>query len=267
MTPETKDNLLSNVETRLNELTFEVDNLASLYNKLEAYKKFLVERNISNPFDNLRNLLNFRIIVGIINLDLCAATLTYLRGKFQYESANASRQMIVVINEGYKKIYNFIITNEKGNEISKYRNNSFWIKEIGQIVNSQLPEYRQHYDELTKKLDEYLSVNFETLKSQRDLSIHYDKEPMKVYKMITELDIEDSFKKLIPFLDILNELFTFTQHLADGFKKMTEQTNLEQDKKIDGIADLLDKHKSADNEKIITEFKEQILSLKKLYRQ
>ena len=266
MTSETKSNLVTNVETRLVELSSEIDKLGTLFNQLETYQKFLEEQKISNPFEGLRNLLNFRIIIGIINLDLCSATLIYLRGKFQYESISASRQMIVVINEGYKKIYNFIMKSEKGDENSKYRNNSFWIKEIGQIINSHLPECKQHYDDITKKLDNYLNVNFEILKAQRDLSVHYDKEPMKVYKMLVELDIEDSFKKLIPFLDILNEIFAFTQLLADGFRKKTDQANLEQDKRIDDIADLLDKHKSTNNENLITEFKEQLLSLKKLYR-
>ncbi|MFY7908473.1 MAG: hypothetical protein ACOVO2_02920 [Emticicia sp.] len=266
LTLETKEKLLTNVESRLNELANEVDNLGKLFTELEAYKTFFEGRNLLNPFENLKDILNFRLIVGIINLDLCAATLTYLRGKFQYETISASRQIIVIISEGYKKIYNFIAINEKGDKVLKHRNNSFWIKEIGQIINSELPELRQEYEDLTKKLDNYLVINFDVLKTQRDLSVHYDKEPMKVYNMIIKLDIEESFKKLILFLDILNNLFAFTQLLVNSFQKKIEQANLEQDKRIDTIADLLDKHMVPNNEKISTDFKEQILSLKKLYR-
>jgi len=109
-------------------------------------------------------------------------------------------------------------------------------------------------------------LNFEILKMQKDLPIHYDKEPIKVYGMITKLDIEESFKKLIPFLGILNDLFAFTHQLAFGFQKKTEQPNLELNRRTDSIADLIDKHKPADNEKIITELKESILSLNKLFR-
>ncbi|GAA0877728.1 hypothetical protein GCM10009119_06960 [Algoriphagus jejuensis] len=265
ITSDTKSNLLNNVETRLNERSSELDNLVNLFSRLEAFEKFLNEQKISSPFEGLKNLLNFRIIVGIIYLDLCAATLTYLRGKYQYEAINASRQMIVVINEGYKKLYHFD-TNKKGEKNLKNRNESFWVKEVGQIINTHLPEYRQQYKTLTQKFNNYLSVNFELLEMQRNLSVHYDKEPMKVYKMMTELDIEESFKKLIPFLDILNSLFVFTQEVAGGFQKKTEQSNLKQDQRIDSIVGLIDKHKSVENEKLINEFKEQILSLKKLYR-
>ena len=266
MTPETKNRLLNNVETRLNELTYEVDQLGKLFIKLESCQKFLIEQNIPNTFENLINLLNFRIIIGIINLDLCAAVLTYLRGKFKYEAISSSRQIIVVINEGYKKIYNFIIENDNGDKISKHRNNSFWIKEVGQIITKEFPESKPKYDTLTAKLDNYLIINFVTLKTQRDLSVHYDKEPMKVYRMLIELDIEDAFKKLIPFLDIINELFTFTSQLNSGFLQKAEQTRLEQDRKIDSIVELIDQQKTSQNEKIINKFKKQILSLKNLYR-
>lgn len=266
MTDETKTRLLFNVEARLTELTSEIDKLNTLYNKLESYQEFLTERNIENNFGNLKGLLNFRIIVGIINLDLCSAVLIYLRGKFQYEAINSARQIIVVINEGYKKLYNFVIEKETGDKIWTYRNNSFWIKEIGQIITNDLREYKSQYDLLTTKFDNYLSVNFETLKIQRDLSIHYDKEPIKVYKMLTSLDIEETFKKLIPFLDIMNELFLFTSTLSNGLLQKTELIKQEHHRKIDDIAELLDKHKTERNEEQIKEFKEQILGLKNLFR-
>jgi|GEM_PF-6928389 len=79
LTPETKNKLLNNVEVRLNDLSSEVDRLSAIFNCLEMYQKFLEERKISNSFDNLKGILNFRIIVGIINLDLCTATLTYCK--------------------------------------------------------------------------------------------------------------------------------------------------------------------------------------------
>ncbi|WP_298791017.1 hypothetical protein [uncultured Allomuricauda sp.] len=117
-----------------------------------------------------------------------------------------------------KKIYNFIPENERGVEIVRNRNNSFWIKEIAQII-IDLPKFQSEYDRITLKLDENLELNLIKLKSQRDLSIHYDKEPIKVIKMLSSIDIEETFKIMNPFLQILNEMHSLTFELVKGYKE------------------------------------------------
>jgi hypothetical protein len=108
--------------------------------------------------------------------------------------------------------------NEFGDIISKHRNKSYWIKEIGDILQNELVELKFEYDEITNDLDEYLKINFALLQVQRNLSIHYDKDPTKVYKMLIELDVEETFKTLIPFINILNKMFEFTNKLRDAYK-------------------------------------------------
>ncbi|MET3126514.1 hypothetical protein ABID42_001616 [Arcicella rosea] len=262
MTEEAKSQLQNNIERRLNELTSDIDDLNRQYSILETCRKSI---NCTDDvyFENLQNLLNFRLIVGIINLDLCAAILIHLRAKFQYESIYSSRQIIIIICEGYKKLYNFIIEKDNGDKVSKYRNNSFWIKEVGTVVHEILPEYQSQYDLITQQLDNYLSVNFETLKVQRDLSIHYDKEPIKVYEMLSNLDIEETLKTMIPFLAILNSMFSFIFEITKGFEQKTKLEIKNQELRILEIINLINKFKTEQNEKMIEDAVEQIFSSKK----
>lgn len=265
MTEETKKKLLSSVEDRLNRLTTEVDRLNKTYATLTLSQKFIDKEGLDVNFTGIKKLLDYRLFIGILTLDLCTAMLIYLRAKFQYEGIYSSRQIIVIISEGYKKIYNFVQENEQGDLIKKNRNNSFWIKEIGYIITNELPQYQDSYNRLTEQLDNYLSINFNVLKSQRDLSIHYDKEPIKVYDMISKINIEETFNKLSPFLNILNEMFVFTSELNEGFLEKTETEKINTDKTIDEMANNLEKLNNGKNGELISEFQKKILSFKNLF--
>lgn len=90
----------------------------------------------------IRDLLEYRLFIGILILDLLSATRIYLNGKFQYEGIFSARQIIVIVSEGYKKIYNFKKEKDDGNKKTTDRNKSFWIKEIGEIIKNDLPTYK-----------------------------------------------------------------------------------------------------------------------------
>lgn len=260
MTEETKLRLKESVELRLNELTGEVNRIGKMIKDLQV-----AEEELKLSLAGHKNLLEYRLFIGLLNLDLCTAVLIYLRANFQYEGIYSARQIIVIISEGYKKIYNFVIKNEKGGLITKYRNDSFWIKEIGKEVLCDLSQYKPQYDLITEKLDKYLEVNFDLLKTKRDLSIHYDKNPIKVYNMMSELNIEETFKKLIPFLEILNEMFAFTYVLSQGYLQKSEIDRINIEKGIEDKAISLNQFKTKDNEAVITEFQEKILNLKTMF--
>lgn len=104
--------------------------------------------------------------------------------------------------------------NENGASVTKYRNKSYWYEDIRVIINESLTELKTGYDFHTKKLDDYFTENFKAIKEQRDLSVHYDRKASKVYDMMIGLDVEGTFKKLAPFLEILTEMFSFTEKMA-----------------------------------------------------
>ena len=70
------------------------------------------------------------------------------------------------------------------------------------------------YDALTNRLEKYFESNFTLLKMRRNLSVHYDTDSIKVYDMFTNLNIEDTYKKLIPFLDIINTMSILTARIT-----------------------------------------------------
>jgi len=265
MTEETKTKILKNTESKITETTKIVDELRRLQKTTEDIQLFMSQKNIHIKLDNLKSLLKYRMLIGLLILDLASAMRIYLNAKFKYEELFSARQIIVIINEGFKKIYNFIEKNEKGEEITKYRKDSYWIKNIGAIIESDLPHLQNEYDSLTAELENCLKLNFDVIREQRDLSIHYDKNPAKVYDMLLKLNIEETFKKMIPFLDILNKMFKFTDQLVFGYKEKTYIEKKKHETNIDNMILKLESYRNAENKESIIKFQDFLRNLKKIF--
>ncbi len=223
LTAETKASLLINTEMMISEISSAVDQAHQFIERTEKIHSVLSEKNNNIPFININHLLKYRLFIGILILDLATAIRIYLNAKLQYEALFSVRQIIVIINEGYKKIYDFISKDGKDADKNRNRNNSFWVKNIGEIIKLDLPDLQQEYDSITIELEKYFNINFEEIKDQRNLSIHYDKNPTRVYDMLLKLDIDETFKKLIPFLAILNRMFDLTHLLVFGYNEKLDK--------------------------------------------
>jgi len=262
MTEETKAKFLQNTEIKIIETTKVIDEVRRLLRTTEDIQLFMSQKNIHLNLDNLKSLLEYRMLIALLILDLASAMRIYLNAKFHYEELYSARQIIVIINEGFKKIFNFIQKNEKGEKIVKHRENSFWIKNIGSIIENDLPYLQQEYKSLTADLENYLNTNFDSLRTQRDLSIHYDKNPANVYDMLLKLDIEGTFKKMIPFLDILNRMFKFTNQLFNGYKEKTYKEKKTHERNINNLILKLEHLKNAENNETISSFQDFLQNLK-----
>ncbi|MEM9650031.1 MAG: hypothetical protein AAF969_16250, partial [Bacteroidota bacterium] len=203
---------LTTKETRLTLIKYTADEIVKRSNSLEQTRKQiqLIEKTkkffglTSKDLNDISRILEFKILIGLISLDLTTSVRAYLKAEYQYEGQFFLRQFAVVINEGYKKIYNFKKSNPDGTAVSGNRAKSFWVKEIGSMVNERNNiNLFNRYSELTKELDRYFELNFEGIKEKRDLSIHYDKDLLKVYEMIVNLNSESLIKKFIPFYELL----------------------------------------------------------------
>jgi hypothetical protein len=209
LTPQTKLKLLVETESLLNETTKSIEEIHELIKLAMQFQSSMKPEKIPFKIDNAIKLLKFRLFVSFLIVDLTSAMRIYLNAKFQYEGLFSARQIIVIIYEGYKKIYSFL-NNNKNEDLLKYRNTSFWIKDIGAIIKNDFPQMQNEYDVLTNGLEKYLEINFDVLKMRRNLSIHYDYDSVKMYEMLSKLNIEDTYKKLIPFLDILSKMSVLT---------------------------------------------------------
>jgi hypothetical protein len=181
-------------------------------------KGLLVDENQNSDIYNSKRLCEYSLLVGLISLDITTEFRIYLNAKEKYEVLYSCKQLIVTINEGYKKIFNYVTIDKKsGNFKMENRNTSFWIKDIGILVDTQINSLSEEYEEITNELEIYFENNFEDIKDRRDLAVHYDNNPSKVYDMLIVLDIETITRQTLPFMDILKNMIIFNTKLFEEY--------------------------------------------------
>lgn len=266
MTNETKSKLLESTELGIEHVSKSVDEVRSLIKKVKLLTNLMTENEVSikdRIFEHIEKLSEYRLLIGLIYLDLASAIRAHLNSKYTHEKLLSIRQIIVAINEGYKQIYNFVKVNESGDSVTKYRKKSYWYEDIRVIIDESVTELKPEYDSLTKKLEDYFDENFKAIKEQRDLSVHYDRKASKVYDMIIQLDVEETFQKLSPFLAIITNMFRFTERMASLSQIKEKQKNIEMLNKIDSVfLDIENKLKSSDskaNPEVMNKLKELLL--------
>ncbi len=226
ITDTTKQKWLDQTEKNLDLLIEEMDVLHNTHKNHRLIAKFSFGDEARRDQEVVKSFLDFHMILGIIRMDLYVATLVYLRGKFQSEAIYSARQISVIIIEGYKKIYNLILDDKKEkSEQLKFRNKSFWIRTVQNVIIKSYPEYQIQFEEITKKLDDYFEVNFEELSRVRHFSVHYDYEPSKFIDMVLYLDVDKTYQKLTPFMQILLDMQILMYQLLPEFQQRSEQFN------------------------------------------
>lgn len=212
------ENLKQSTHTKLSETVSDIEQMNRLIKKYEViYEKFSKFGIYSDYLLSLIEILKYRLFLGFLMSDICSSLNVYNNAKTLYEEKFAVRNFIVIVSEGFKKIYNFTKVNNQGDLILKHRNNSFWIKNIKPIVYNEIQDFKPVFDDITKQLDEFLNFNFDEIKINRDLSIHYDKNPILIYDMMINLDLETEKDLVLKFMDIINSMYNFTENLSSKF--------------------------------------------------
>jgi hypothetical protein len=260
MTEETKSELLKITESKITEITKSVDEIRDLLKLTRQVRIYFAGKNTIIDLDNIDRLSEYRLFIGMVILDLASAIRIYLNAKLKYEGIYSARQILVIMNEAFKKIYNFV--NKKGIGTTKNREDAFWFRNIGVIIEKDFPNLKNQFDLLTIELEHYSQESWDVIRTKRDLSIHYDKDPTKVYDMLLNLDIEETYKKLSPFLNILIKMFDFTNLIALNYKVKMDSENMKFEMTIDGLIMQLDKFKNGKNDDSISSIQKGLLSLK-----
>ena len=210
------ENLKNTNNEKLQEIVIDIEQIRRLILNNKIFLHQFNEKGIdTESIVSLIQVLKYRLFIGIMCADFCSSFNIYFNAKAIYEEKFALRCLNVIINEGFKKIYNFQNNNLQGNLIDKRRKNSFWIKEIKPIVEKEFEKFRPKYDGITTKLDRYLENDFEKLKISRDLSIHYDKNPLLIYNMIVDLDLDINLQLITDMMNIIREMFDFTEEISN----------------------------------------------------
>lgn len=215
------ENLLAVTEENLNQREKEIGGAYEILKDAQKVRTIVSKFEKKEPYiiliNRIEKVIEYRMLLGMFILDLTTATRIYLHSTSPYEKLYSARQIYIILNEAFKKIYNFITYNKDGSENETYRNNSFWVKYIKEIVQD-IDNLNKEYNEITVELEAYHKDHFSDIKEVRDMSIHYDKQPTKVYQMLINLDPERTLVKMLPFIKILNQMFDFTQKIPDTYK-------------------------------------------------
>ena len=150
----------------------------------------------------ISTILETRLTINYIELDFCAAYCQYLSAKTNYEQRFACKGINTILSEGYKKLYGFTA-----------KEDSFWKKQIKFAVEQQ-PELHEEYLRITNDL-ESLQTKEVFNKEMRDISVHYDFDPRKVYQMLANISAEEVVRRYIEFALILKEIRNFLLKLIN----------------------------------------------------
>lgn len=219
LSPETKAELENVTLSGMNTYAGLADTVRSSINMIDRVEQYTKEQGHKLPEESkhLRRLSECSLLISLIWLDITAAFRIYLNAKEKYEVIYAVKQLTITINEGFKQIYNYVSVDDNGNLKTRERNHSFWVSDIGTIVNNELPHLLTDYDKITASLDAYDDHELKNMKGPRNLFVHFDKTSSLVYDELLKQDIEKITKKTLPFMNILEEMINFSKVLLADY--------------------------------------------------
>lgn len=200
LTKETAQRLFDDAGKSIALCETDADQCAALLIALESKPK-------TNEFNALKGVLNTSLLIDFINLDLCSAFRQYVSTELsaKYDKRQAMTKINIVMSEGYKKIYGFG---------EKQRGNSYWAQQIKTVVDF-LGGLDKEYKAIETELIAFGDNNILN-KDMRNLAVHYDESPMKVYKMLLKLDAEEVSKRCIEFYNLINSIREFIHQLSNA---------------------------------------------------
>jgi hypothetical protein len=238
---EAKKNLTDLTLTSLQDYLKLIDSVRNSIRTLDKATAFMKNQNIPIPAEylSMSRLGECALLQGLIWLDITAGCRVYLKAEGTYENSYAAKQLVVTINEGFKQLYGFQWYDKQGNLKSRERNQSFWIKDIGGIVKHELPSFEKDFNRITSLLDAYDGPDLSDLKDPRDLFVHYDKTPSKVYDEMSRQNMEKTFRKVIPLMHIISEMISFNKQLMQAYNSLfisrNEDARSRHLKKLEGL--------------------------------
>lgn len=154
------------------------------------------------PIINER-LLNVQIASAYLNyiyLDVCAAFRMYLGGISNYEQRFAVKQLYVILNEGFKRIYGF--------DNTKTRNKSIWNTYLRIYEYDTNPQIKEAYSVLANYLNNFNDdIIFD--KSARSQGAHYTDDYKTIYSFLSNLNAESVTAGATHFMQLMEEVRKF----------------------------------------------------------
>ncbi len=168
--------------------------------KEEILIKEILDKNIEQRDCGIFDaLLSVSIYILYVNIELAVITKACFRPSLNYEKRFNLKRINNFILEAYKYLYGY----------GKKKKKSLWetrIKPISKLISDE--KFHSSYAFLTNCIEKFGKDNITNLE-QRNLSIHYDLEPLLVYNMLLDISEEKEFQRMIVFMDLLKDIQLF----------------------------------------------------------
>lgn len=145
-------------------------------------------------------LLSLSIFICYFTIEMAAILRSSFRANLLAEKRYNIKYINCIISEAYKHLYGFDNPDKQTQARSKLWN------ALKQIDHNQ--QFRQDLCLLERSITK-LAEDGVADKDRRNLSFHYDTNPMSVYNMLVELGEEEEFQRMIRFMGVLDEIYKF----------------------------------------------------------
>ena len=165
----------------------------------------IVDNKVSIIYDAL---LSLNIYIQYVNIELAFILRACFRANLDAEKRYSIKWINCIILESYKYLYGYGNGRKKSLWVSK-------VKPILKVINDQ--EFEKKFISLENQVIKFGESNITNL-MQRDLSFHYDLEPLLVYNMLMGLSEEEEVRRMISFMDLLQNISFFTSKYIIKYK-------------------------------------------------
>lgn len=174
-------------------------------------ENIIIKETLDEAVDNkaskiLDALLSLNIYVLFTNIELASVLRASFRANLPAEKRYNLKWINCVILEAYKHLYGYGVKRKKSLWVSS-------IKPLFEAVGNL--EFKQDFNALENHILEFGKSNVTNVK-KRNLSFHYDIEPISVYDMLLELSEEEEAQRIICFMKLLQDISLFiTKHIIE----------------------------------------------------
>lgn len=200
-TPETRDALYKNMGK-----TIEMS--SPTLKKHIIFKKLLDENTSNDKSKIFASFLSLSIYAQYISIELASIFRACFRANSPTEKRYNMKWINCAILEAYKHLYGY----------GSKRKKSLWILHVKpalQLVND--PNLIQDCNDLENHIIKFGTDEITNVE-KRNLSFHYDPEPVSVYEMLMELSEEEEAQRLNSFMRLLEKITFFTSKYIGNYK-------------------------------------------------
>lgn len=192
--------------------------LCTCVDTIKQLKVCVTKNSTDYRTELLLTMLEIKAFVITIQLDISTFLRADFRAKHPCEKRINLKYVNVAILEGYKYMRGF-------GKDAKYGKLSI-LERIRQASNDN--ELGDDILVLKNSLDDFLKLcNNPSDKTNRDLALHYDQDPLKVYDFLEQISEETEANRVIKWFDVLNSAFKITQKYIEKYESIMPKSQTE----------------------------------------